>query len=82
MRYLAVLLMVLPLSGCWFFMVPIPSSMFQEGNACGGESAYVGQRLRMPDDRVAKIEKVIGRHQRCQQTKAPILVEVSYEEAK
>ena len=79
MRYLIVLALILPLQGCWFFMVPIPSSAFQDGNACSGESVYVGQRLKHDDGRMGTVEKVIGRHQRCQSGSRPMLVDVRYE---
>ena len=73
------LLLTLPLGGCWFFMVPIPSSMTQDGNACAGDGVYVGQKLRNAEGKVGKVEKVIGRHQRCQEAVRPVLVQVSYD---
>lgn len=81
MRCLTVLLLTLPLQGCLFFF-PIPSSIWQGGNACAGEYVQVGERLKHTDGRVGKIEKVIGRHQRCQSASMPMLVDVSYDEAK
>lgn len=79
MRYLIVLLLILPLQGCWFFMVPIPTALFQEGNACAGEGAYVGQRLKHDDGRVGTVEKVIGRNERCKSGSRPMLVEVRFD---
>lgn len=79
MRYLFVLLLILPLQGCWFFLFPIPTSLFQEGNACAGESVYAGQTLTHDDGRIGKVSKVIGRHQRCQRNDRPMLVDVSFE---
>jgi hypothetical protein len=81
MRYL-VLLLVLPLQGCWFFMFPIPSSIFQEGNVCTADTVYVGQTIRNNDGRIGKVEKIIGRHQRCQSSSMPMLVDVNFTESK
>lgn len=82
MRAAVAMLLVLPLSGCWFFMVPLPSSLFEAGNACAAENVAVGQRLKHTDGRSGKVEKVIGRHQRCQSARMPVLVEIVYDEAK
>lgn len=82
MRSILVLFLTLPLGGCWFFMVPIPSSLFEGDKACAAESVQVGQKLKMPDGRHAKVEKIDGRHQRCPTGRLPILVGVSYDEAK
>lgn len=82
MRVLTILLLTLPLGGCWFFMFPIPTSMFQEGNVCAVEGAYVGQALKHTDGRTGKVTKVIGRHQRCQSAAMPMLVEVNFDEGK
>lgn len=82
MRYLLIAALVLPLQGCWFFMFPIPTSLWEGGNACAGESVYVGQTLTHDDGRIGKVSKVIGRHQRCPTGARPMLVDMSFEEAK
>jgi hypothetical protein len=82
MKYLVVLLLTLPLQGCWFFFLPIPTSLFQAGNTCAGENVYAGQRLRHDDGRVGTVVKVIGRHQLCQTSNRPMLLEVNYEDVK
>ncbi len=79
MRYLMIVLLVLPLEGCWFFMFPIPTSAIQEGNACADDKVYLGQTLRMPGGQSGKVEKVIGRNtDRCREAHMPVLVDVSY----
>lgn len=77
MHCLVVLLLALLLQGCWF--IYIPAGMFQEGNSCSGESVYVGQRLKHDDGRTGTVEKVIGRHERCQSSARPMLVSVKYD---
>lgn len=79
MRYLLISVLVLPLQGCWFVMFPIPSSLFQEGNACAGDGTYAGQVLRHDDGRSGTVAKVIGRHQRCPSAARPLLVEIKYD---
>lgn len=79
MRYVLMLVLCIPLQGCFFFFY-VPGSS-QAGNACASEYSQVGQLLRNEEGKVGKIEKVIGRHQRCPTAARPILVEVSYEQA-
>lgn len=77
MRIISVLLLCTMLQGCWFFMVPIPSS--SQGNACTDEAnAVVGQKVKHDNGKMATVEKVIGRHQRCPTGQRPILVELAY----
>lgn len=77
MRVLLIVSMFLPLGGC-LFIFPIPLSAFQDGNACAGETVYVGQTLKHDDGRTGTVEKVIGRHQRCQSAARPMLVEIKF----
>jgi len=77
MKYLVVLL-ALPMGGCFFFY--IPGSLFAEGNSCAGESAVVGQRLyNAQKARWGTIKELHGRSERCQDGRNPILVTAEYD---
>ena len=78
MRLILLCLFILPLQGCFFFFA-VPGSMFQSGNACAGESAYVGQRLKHDDGRTGTVKEIVGRHQRCQVAHRPVLVQVEFD---
>jgi hypothetical protein len=81
MKYLVVL-SCLMLNGCFFFMVPLPSSdTFSYANTCvGSENAEVGKRIKHADGRIGTIKTVYGSSERCRKDAAhPILTEVEYQ---
>jgi hypothetical protein len=81
MKYLVVL-SCLMLNGCFFFMVPLPSSdTFSYANTCvGSENAVVGKRIKHNDGRIGTIKTVYGSSDRCRKDAAlPILTEVEYQ---
>lgn len=82
MRYLAVLLAVLALHGCFFFWVPIKGDSGETDarfNTCVDEKAYIGYRLRHADGRLGTVRQIFGRSSRCQVASNPILAAVEYE---
>lgn len=83
MKLVFILSSCLTLSGCFFFMIPIPSGETFYGNTCVNESAYVGQRIKNMDGRIGTLKTIYGSSDRCRKdTKMPVLAEVVYEEGK
>lgn len=82
MRYLIVLLLLFPLSGCWF--IYIPGSMFQrqapDGNTCIQAGYFEGDRIKHAESgRIGIVKKRYGESPRCAQATYPILADVEYQ---
>ena len=76
---LAILLCLVPfISG--FFCIHIPAGVFQSGNTCVPDSAYVGQRIsNSQTGKSGTVKELHGRSERCQNGATPIVATVEYE---
>lgn len=86
MRLLIVLLMIFPLSGCWFIFIPGSaidalgdSISGHSGNTCVSSTAYIGQQITMPDGSVGVVTKLEGESRRCANPSLPIRAVVEFQ---
>lgn len=78
MKLILLVALTLSLQGCWF--IYIPASVFQSGNTCVSDSAYIGQRiLNRHSGKYGTVKELHGRSDRCQSGDIPIVATVSYD---
>lgn len=76
---LVLLLATVPFISGWF-CISIPTSIFDSGNTCVGDTAYVGQRINNPNTgKMGTVKELQGRHQRCQNAVHPIKAVVEWD---
>lgn len=88
MRLIIVLVMIFPLSGCWFIFIPgsamdaIGDAMAgHRGNTCVSATAYEGQTIIMPNGKSGTLIKLEGESRRCTQPHLPIRAIVEFQPA-
>jgi hypothetical protein len=80
MKLILVCLSCLALQGCWFFMMPLPSSdPSSAANICVPDGYAIGKRLKNEKGQIGTVTAIHGRHHRCQNGAYPILATVEYE---
>lgn len=78
MKIVLVCLLCLPLSGCFFFWMPLRSSTDTAGNACINTAYNIGDQVRMNDGNMRTVQKLYGRSSRCSDESRPILADLMF----
>ena len=77
-KLIVLLLLTIPLSGCWFIFLPIGPivHLLRGPRYCVSTSNSVGDRIKMPDGKMGTIEKLHGPETGCT-TVQPIMATIS-----
>lgn len=85
MKYLktfAVFFSLVFLSGCWFIFVPVSPIVraIQGPRCCIKDYKRIGDKIRAPNKKVAKITEIHGYSDSCKSPDYPILASIEYDE--
>lgn len=85
MKTLLLVPLILSLQGCFFFYIPgsvIDSLVGGEGQHCVSETAKVGDKIRLQDNRIGVVKSLSGITSRCKNPNMPVRALLDIEDAK